>query len=175
MSQIPGPPSDPAALPPAGPTGAPLPPPGAGYPSAGGQPTAVVNEMAPDQQRLWAWVAHISSIVTALVLSTGTAGLVPFGFLGPLVIFLVLRERGIFVRRQAAEALNFQILVAVVWLVVVALGGLFTLVTFGIGAVLVIPLAVGLAITALVFQIQAAVRSSRGIDHRYPLNWRLVK
>ncbi len=175
MSQIPGPPSDPAALPPAGPTGAPLPPPGAGYSPTGTAHSAVVDEMAPAQQRTWAWVAHVSSLVTALVLSGASLGTVPFGFVGPLVIFLVLKDRGIFVRRQAAEALNFQIVVSIVWLAVVTLGGAFSFLTLGIGLVVVVPLAVGLAITALVFQIQAAVRSSRGIDHRYPLNWRLVK
>lgn len=159
MSQLPGPPSDPAPL----------------GPPAPAAPAGVVNEMAPDQQRLWAWIAHVSSIVTALVLSTGTLGTVPFGFVGPLVIFLVLKDRGVFVRRQAAEALNFQILVSIVWLAVVALGGLFTLVTLGIGAVVVVPLAIALAIVALVFQIQGAVRSSKGVDYRYPLNWRLVK
>lgn len=188
MSQISGPPEEP--LRPAGPPlgGQPAQPVEPGQPVYGqpqyghragsytgtGGGTAVA-EMAPDQQRLWAWVGHVSSLLTTLVLSGASLGTIPFGFVGPLVIFLALKDRGIFVRRQAAEALNFQILVAVVWLAVVALGGLFTLVTLGLGAVLVVPLAVGLGIAAVILQIIAAVKANQGIDYRYPLNWRLVK
>lgn len=139
-----------------------------GYPQPGYQPGyqqggyqqgyARPAEMSPQDQRLWGCLAHVSSIASSVVGLT---------FLGPLVIYLVLRERGQFVRSQAAEALNFQILVNVVFLAL----GVVSVVTFGLGLLLYLP--VGVA--ALVFVIIAAVKANQGVDYRYPVNWRLVK
>ncbi|MGQ7296865.1 DUF4870 domain-containing protein [Quadrisphaera sp. KR29] len=115
-------------------------------------------EMTPQDQRLWACLSHVSAIASSLIGLT---------FVGPLVIYLVLRERGQFVRSQSAEALNFQILVNIVALAL----GVVTVVTLGLGALLYVPL----GLVALVFVIIAAVRANQGVDYRYPLNWRLVK
>ncbi|PWJ54029.1 hypothetical protein SAMN06264364_109111 [Quadrisphaera granulorum] len=115
-------------------------------------------EMSPQDQRLWACLAHVSSIVSSLIGLT---------FVGPLVIYLVLRDRGQFIRSQSAEALNFQILVNIVALAL----GVVTIITFGIGGLLYLPF----VIVALVFVIIAAVKANQGIDYRYPVNWRLVK
>jgi hypothetical protein len=142
--------------------------PGYGAPQAGG--AAAATELAPEQQRLWAVLAHLSPILAAL-LGTASAGAFYTGWVGPLVIFLVLKDRGIFVRRQAAEALNAQILFTVVYLVGVLLG----VVTFGLGLFITVPVLVVLGVVLLVFQIIAAVRANRGIDYRYPVNWRLVR
>ncbi len=135
-----------------------------------GQPLSGTVEMAPDQQRLWAMLAHLSPFAAAL-LGIATGGTVFLGALGPLIIFLVLKDRGVFVRRQAAEALNFQIVFTIVYLAGILLG----LVTLGIGFLLVVPVLVIVGIAVAVFQIIGAVKANQGIDYRYPLNWRLVK
>lgn len=103
----------------------------------------------------------------------------PFGFAPPLVIYLVFRERSEFVRRQSAEALNFQltnlILVAAALLVIIV-GGVFTL---GIGLVILIPLGLIAALVWIVlfiiWVILASVRTSKGVAYRYPINFRMVK
>lgn len=174
MSQIPSAPQEPPAsgqvppgqVPPGAPQYGQQPP---GQPGYGAAPT-VTNEMAPDQQRLWAVLAHLSPLVAAL-LGTASAGSFYTGWLGPLVIFLVLKDRGIFVRRQAAEALNVQILFTVVYLVGILLG----VVTLGIGLLVTVPILVVIGIVLLVFQIIAAVKANQGVDYRYPLSWRLVR
>jgi uncharacterized Tic20 family protein len=125
-----------------------------GYPPPG-YPTS--PELAPDQQRLWATLGHLSPLVTTLV------GL---NALGPLIVFLVYKDRGVFIRRQAAEALNFQILFTIIYLASLVLSVL----TLGIGAIVYFPLGV----VWLVFMIIAAVNANKGIDYRYPFNWRLV-
>ena len=184
MSQIPGAPQDPT--PPPGPPGYGPPqvgpPPGYGsqpgygqqpygQPSGGYSGGAVPGaEMAPAQQRLWGCLAHLSGLVAAL-LTLPSAGLLYAGALGPLVIFLVLKDRGVFVRRQAAEALNFQILFSAIYLV----GSLLTVLTLGFGGFLAVPVLVALGIVFLVFQVIAAVRANQGVDYRYPFTWRLVK
>ncbi|TXR57140.1 DUF4870 domain-containing protein [Quadrisphaera setariae] len=126
-----------------------------GHPQQG---YALPAEISPQDQRLWACLAHVSSIVSSIIGLT---------FVGPLVIYLVLKDRGHFVRSQAAEALDFQILVNVVFLAL----GVVSVVTFGLGLLLYLP--VGVA--ALVFVIIAAVKANQGVDYRYPVNWRLVK
>ncbi len=139
-----------------------------------GRPLSGTVEMAPDQQRLWGTLAHLSSLV-ALLLLPATVGLFYTGAVGPLIIFLVLKNRGVFIRRQALEALNFQILLTAVYLGGVIVGGLISVVTFGLGLLIVIPIAIIVVLGALTFQIIAAVKANQGIDYRYPFSWRLVR
>jgi uncharacterized Tic20 family protein len=102
-------------------------------------------------ERLWATIAHVS---------------IPFvGFLGPLIVWLVFKDRSSWLRVTVAEALNFSILytiaqcVAVVLLVVI------------IGMILM-PL---IAIAGLILCILAAMAANRGDSYHYPVNLRLVK
>lgn len=137
------------------------PPPYPQQPPPYGQPGGYQQELSPPDQRLWAMLSHLSGIVTSLV------GL---SFLGPLVIYLIYKDRGAYVRRQSAEALNFQILLNVI----AVAGLLLTVLTLGLGGLIVAPLLVVLVVAALIFMILAAVAANRGEDYRYPVNWRLV-
>jgi len=49
-----------------------------------------------------------------------------------------------------------------------AIGTLFTILTFGIGAALVVPLAGILGLIPFAHQLYAAYRVSQGEDYRYP-------
>ncbi len=138
------------------------------------QPLTGTVQMAPDQQRLWGMLAHLSPFVAAL-LGIATGGSLFLGAVGPLVIFLVLKDRGVFVRRQAAEALNFQILFTIVYTAAVVLGVVLGLLTFGLALFIIVPVLVIAGIVVAVFQIIGAVKANQGIDYRYPFNWRLVR
>nr|WP_255480499.1 DUF4870 domain-containing protein [Quadrisphaera sp. RL12-1S] len=127
--------------------------------------------MSPQDQRLWACLAHVSAIVAGLLLSGLSAYFLYLGAVGPLVLFFVFRERGAFVRRQVVEALNFQILLTIVYVALI----LLTVVTLFVGAILTVPLLVVVGVVGLVFEIIAAVKANQGVDYRYPVNWRLVK
>lgn len=108
--------------------------------------------MSPADQRMWAVLGHLAGFVSNFVL--------------PLVLWLILRERGAFVEDQTKEALNYQI-------TLIILGVVFTVVsilTLGIGAILFL-----YYLAAIVFMILAAVAASRGEAYRYPLCLRLVK
>lgn len=155
-------------------------PPGAqGYPQQGqGHPRpgyAPAGEMSPADQRLWACLAHVSAIVAGVVLTPATGGTVYLGVIGPLVLYFVFRERGVFVRRQTVEALNFQILVTAVALAVLLLSIVLGIITFGLALLLIVPLALAVGVAALVLEIIAAVKANQGVDHRYPVSWRLVR
>jgi uncharacterized protein len=136
------------------------PPPGGGYGQPGG-PYAQAGPPQPGEyatgplmtdadQRMWATLAHISGLL--------------FGFLGPLVIYLVMKDKGRFVRSQSLEALNFQITVAIAAIV----SAILILVLIGL---FLLPI---IAVAAVVLMIMAAIAANRGEEYRYPLTLRLV-
>ncbi|NAZ81197.1 DUF4870 domain-containing protein [Kineococcus sp. R8] len=120
--------------------------------------------MSVQDERTWGLVGHLSWLA---------ASLVGLPFVGPLVVFLVFKDRSRFVREHAAEALNMNIALAA-YLVVASV--VFTIVgflTFGAGFLLFYLLAIP-GVVYLVFSILGAVEASRGRAYRYPLIFRLV-
>ncbi|HIG73883.1 MAG TPA: DUF4870 domain-containing protein [Bacteroidetes bacterium] len=91
--------------------------------------------------------------------------LLGFGFIAPLVIYLVKKDDSDFVADQAREALNFQITLFIGFIASVVL--MFVLIGF-----LTI---MALGIAALVLGIVAAIKSNDGEWYRYPLNIRFIK
>lgn len=137
--------------PPAGGGAAPPPygqPPQGGYPPAGQQ--GYGQELSPADQRMWAMLAHLGGIL--------------FSALAPLIVYLVQKDRGQYVKEQSLEALNFQITVLIGYVVsavlVVVVIGIFTWIIIGVAA--------------LVLAIVAALAANKGENYRYPLTLRLV-
>jgi hypothetical protein len=123
----------------------------------------------PADQRQMAMFAHLSALLGALLTSTWGGG---WGcFIGPLIIWLVKKDTMPFVDDQAKEALNFNITVAIVSLILLVL----SVVTFGIGLIIAIPLWFVLGIAWLVFTIIAAIKANEGVLYRYPFTLRLIK
>ena len=130
------------------------PPPPAGTPDA--------------QERQWAMFAHLSAILGGLLtVQAGGLGCMA----GPFILWQVKKDTMPFVADQAKEALNFNITVALVMLVLALLG----VGTLGIGFIVTAPLMGLVAIAALVFIIIAAIKANEGVAYRYPLTLRLVK
>jgi uncharacterized protein len=135
---------------------------------SGTDPTIpVVTPTAEEKQ--WAMFAHLSALAGGL-LTAGWAGSIGF-FIGPLIIWSMKKDTMPFVGDQAKEALNFAITVSLACLVLLIL----TIMSFGIGALLTIPLFMIIGIAALVFIIIAAVKANEGTAYRYPVSLRLVK
>ncbi len=152
---VPPPPAPGAAVPP--PAGA-VPPPAYNAPPPGyapAPPPAYAGAQPPlsdADQRMWAMLSHIGPIV--------------LGFIAPLVIWLMFKERGRFVEEQSKESLNFQITLVIAGAVIFVI----SLITFGIGSILYLAF-----IAALVFMIMAAVATNKGQAYRYPVSLRLIK
>jgi uncharacterized Tic20 family protein len=118
--------------------------------------------LSPSEERTWSMIAHIGSLVAAWF---------AMGFLCPLVVWLVYRDRSDFVRKHALESLNFQLSLLIYGIV----AAILVAITFGLGILIVIPLAFIGVIAALVVIILATVAASGGREYRYPLTLRLVK
>jgi uncharacterized protein len=107
--------------------------------------------MSPEDQRLWATLTHVGGIF--------------FNFIAPLVAYLVLRDRGGFIREHTRVALNFHITMAIAYVV----ASILTIVLIG---ALLFPV---IAIITIVFGIMAAVAANRGEFYRYPLSIEFIK
>jgi uncharacterized protein len=108
------------------------------------QPTA--------DDKTWGMLAHLSALI---------AGMVGFPFLGPLIVWLMYKDKSPFVADQAKEALNFNLAVLIAALVcVVTIVGICVLPVVGIGA--------------LIYQIIGAMEANKGVWYRYPYTIRMI-
>lgn len=124
----------------------------------GSMPT--VHGSMDGQDRNLALLAHLSGCLGIVV------GSVP-GFVGPLVIWLIQKDKSLFVEQEAKEALNFQITL----LILIAV---FIVATF-MSCWMLFPLLFVPALLQVVFGIIATVSVANGNAYRYPFNLRLIK
>jgi uncharacterized Tic20 family protein len=124
-------------------------------------PPAAVPQLTPQEERSWSIGVHVVT-GAAMVLSAGT-----LGFVAALVVYLMYKDRGPFVRHHSANALNIQ-LTALVWCAAVAVLGI---VTIGTGWLLfaVIPFVAG------ALHLIGALAASRGEWTTPPLTIRFVR
>lgn len=116
---------------------------------------------ASTESRNLAMVAHLSAFAAFAGIPS---------FVGPLAIWLWQRDTDPFVADQAKEALNFNLSL----LIYAGAAVLLTIVTFGIGLLVVVPGVVVGVVGWLVLSVLAGVRASEGHRYRYPLTLRLV-
>jgi uncharacterized Tic20 family protein len=107
--------------------------------------------MSPADEKLWATLIHLGGIF--------------FYWLAPLIGYLLLKDRGPFIRWHARQALNFQITIVIAYVV----GYILTFVIVGAFVLL------AAAVVAIVFSIMAAVAANRGEFYRYPVAIEFVK
>ncbi len=106
--------------------------------------------MSDADQRLWGMLAHLFALFAGLV--------------APLVIYLVVRDRGAYVRRQSANALNIDITLLIA--VLVSLPLMLVLVGF--------VTFFGALVYAFVLHIIGAVKANAGEAWDPPLVPRLL-
>lgn len=123
--------------------------------------------LSAQDEKTWALMAHLSAL-SGLVIGFGV-------FLGPLVVWLLGREKSPFIDRHGKEALNFGITVGIVWFVFTIAALVVGIATFGIGLIMFIPLGLALAALWAVFVVIATIKASNGEDYQYPISFRFVR
>jgi uncharacterized protein len=103
-------------------------------------------------------------------LSAFLGSFVALAVIGPLIVWLIRREVDGFSEQHAREALNFNLTI----LLLVVAGVVFSILTVGIGLIVVVPIGLAVGIAWIVLTIIAAVRASEGREYRYPLTIRFV-
>lgn len=89
--------------------------------------------------RMQGMLAHLSMIL--------------LGVIGPLIFWLINKDKGGFAKDQSVEALNFSII-----------GTIASIITCGIAWIVM-----------AIFAIIGGLAANKGEAYRYPFNWRLVK
>lgn len=119
------------------------------------------DPLSPAQERTWGMLTHVA-VGAATVLSAGF-----LGFVAAFVVYLMYKDRGPFVRHNAANAMNIQIN-ALIWVVII---GIFGLITIGLGWFLfaVIP------VVMVVLHALAAIQASNGEWYNPPFTIRFIK
>ena len=110
-----------------------------------------VQPLNPSDQRLWATLVHVGGLFLHIWPS--------------LIGYLVLKDRGDFVRDHTRTALNFQLTLLIAYLA----GAILSLVFIGI---LII---IAAAVVDVVFSILAAIAAHSGQPYKYPLTIEFVK
>lgn len=100
----------------------------------------------PADEKLWSTLVHVGGIF--------------FGFLPALIGYLVMKDRGPFVRSHTSTALNFQLTL----LVAEVVGWLTSWLIIGFFIVFAV------YIVRIVFSIIAAVKANQGQWYTYPLS-----
>jgi len=115
--------------------------------------------ISPGQERTLGAIAHGVPLV-AMVLSAGL-----LGFVGSLVIYLMYKDRGPFVRAHAANSLNVQIITGIVLLISLPLMLiLIGFVTFAVAVVF-----------AFVMHVLGAIKANNGEWWNPPMTPQFVK
>ena len=132
-------------------------------PNTGGQeqPTqshAGAQPMSPQDERTWSVLSHLSVLLLLI-------GLMPFG---ALLIWLIYKDRSEKVRFHALQALWYQIAWVVILVVYSIIAVFLSIVTLGIAAILLIPLAFVIGVVPIIHGCYAAYQVSQGVEYRYP-------
>jgi uncharacterized protein len=106
--------------------------------------------MNPSDEKLWATLINVGGLF--------------FNFFPALIGYLVLKDRGPFVRAHTATALNFQLTLLIAYVV----GGILSIVVVGIFIIF------AAYILNIVFCIIAAVKANRGEWYQYPMSIKFV-
>ncbi len=117
-------------------------------------PHAQGDTLSPSDEKLWATLVHLG----------GLLWLVSIPVIPALVGYLVLKNKGPFVRAHTATALNFQISM----FIYAVISAILIFIIIGIFALI----AVG--IVNIVFSIIAAVKANQGQPYTYPLAIKFV-
>jgi len=107
--------------------------------------------VSESDEKTWGIISHIS---------------IPFfGFIGPLIAYLVYKDRSEWLKQTTTEALNFSILYSIAYLI----------------SVITISVVIGLIlwplvfIVALIFCILGTIAASKHEFYKYPINVRFIK
>lgn len=131
--------------------------------------SASVNSAATIGKSNLAMWAHLAPLIGAVIAPLVYVTLLVLWL--PAVLIRSSSKATDFDRRHATESLNFQISLAIYIGSALILG----VATLSLALIILGPLLVLLAITAVVLNILAAVAANAGREYRYPLTIRFVK
>ncbi|MGZ0712429.1 DUF4870 domain-containing protein (plasmid) [Coraliomargarita sp. W4R53] len=111
---------------------------------------AAPQPMSAADEKMWATLTNVGALF--------------FGWIVPLITYLMFKDRGPFVRAHTATALNFQLTMLFGYIA----GAILTFVLIGFLVLIALP------ILNLIFCIIAAIKANNGEWYTYPLTIKFV-
>ena len=121
---------------------------------------AAAAPLSESNDKLWASLAHFGGILS---------------FLAPLLIWLILKDRGAKVNVEAKESLNFQITVAIAHIANFIIGLILTAVTFGLWSIVQTLIWLAIVVVTVIFCVMGGIKVNNGGSYRYPFAFRFIK
>ncbi|WP_369066805.1 DUF4870 domain-containing protein [Kocuria carniphila] len=116
-----------------------------------------------NDEKTVAILTHLSGPIAAII-SVGW-----LGFLGPLIVWFIYKDKSPFLRAASAGAFNFNV---TLWIInVIGWICIFTVILFPVGLVLI----AAYWVLLLVCHIVAAVRANNGEVYRYPMQLPILR
>lgn len=148
-----------------------------------------IDQIKQQQQlrddKTWGALVHLGGIIGQVLIS------MVGNIIGALIIWLIRRNESPFVDKEGKEALNFQITVSIIQVVITIINGLqwgfwsfgrvfngdnvFNHPNWGFQFFSTVGLLQLVWLLNVIFSIVAAVNANKGTHYRYPVNLRLVK
>lgn len=122
------------------------------------EPIPESRPLVTAEEKTWGMLTHLSAFAQFIIPTFGM-------IIGPLVIWLIKKDTMPFINDQGREVLNFNISVAIYFII----SGALVLVMVGF---VLLPL---IALFWIVFTIIGAIKANEGVAYRYPLTIRFLK
>jgi uncharacterized Tic20 family protein len=128
------------------------------------QPAAAPQPAAPltaEQDKLWASLAHFGGVLFILP---------------PLIIWLVLKDRGAKTNVEGKESTNWQITFLIIWIVWSIIGAILT-VPLAFTPLFWLPTLIGFLVWAgnAILCVMGGLKVQQGGSYRYPFSFRFIK
>jgi len=132
------------------------------------------DTLTNEQKRTWGMLCHLAAFLEFIGLPLGN-------IFGPLIVWMIFRDRSPFIDDQGREALNFQLsflIYGAILAVLVTVTLVITMTTMGLGFLALLPVLVSLGVLyyvmRIVLVILASVAAANGKNYRYPLTIRFL-
>lgn len=107
--------------------------------------------VSASDEKTWSILSHVGGIV--------------LNWVGPLIVFLIYKDRSAVIRSHSVAALNFQLTILIGYIV----GAILSIVFIGF----LVWLAAG--VLSIIFGIMAALAANEGREYKYPIAIPFVK
>jgi Uncharacterized protein conserved in bacteria len=115
-------------------------------------PAAPQNQpVSASDEKTWSILSHVGGII--------------LNWVGPLIVFLIYKDRSPVIRQHSVAALNFQLTILIGYIV----GWILTIVFIGVLVVL------AASVLSIIFGIMAALAANEGRPYKYPIAIPFVK
>ena len=97
------------------------------------------------------------------------------GFVGPLILWMMKRDESKFVNHHGKEVINFCITLIIPLVALFMVGVPLIILTYCLGAIIVVPLFLAVNVNALVMMIIGAMKANEGKWWEFPISIRMIK